>query len=80
MNWLIEVIQKHFWRVIVYTFVSVSAVAIFFLAFKDRITQKTVNQAGSISNHFYEHAQIKSTFGCQSLGAEKFMKLLKENK
>lgn len=68
-------------NVIFYGVVILASGFMLYSAFlKPTNNQKTVNQAGSVSNHFYEHAQIKSTFGCQSLGAEKFMKALKENK
>jgi len=80
LAWITGVIQKHFWRVIVYTAVSVCVIIVIFLAMKDRITQKTTVEKGGVVNHYFENSQIKSTFGCQSLGAEKYMRMLKENK
>lgn len=76
MNWLVEVIKKHFLRVIVYTVFSVAVVIVIALAFRDRINQKTTVQDGGKVYHYYENAKVTSMFGCQSLGA---MKALKRN-
>lgn len=69
----------------IYVVASVLVVALigftFYKVFIQRnITQKTTNQAGGVINHYFENAQIKSTFGCQHLRAEEYMKALKKDK
>jgi hypothetical protein len=70
---------------IVYVLASVLVVAIlgftFYKVFIQRnITQKTNVENGGVVNHYYDNATIKSTFGCQSLGAMKHLKELKEGR
>lgn len=62
MTWLLGVIQKHFWRVIVYTIFALCIGAVLLLAFKDRITNNTKQSADSISNSL-AGATVKVGFG-----------------
>lgn len=70
---------------LVYVLASVFVIAILAFSFykifiQRNISNRITNEAGSVNNHYYENAQIKSTFGCQSLGAMRYMKELKEKK